>query len=73
MRLSDIPEAWGKTVKAVCKDGYTVIGPYDGYENGADSGEDREILHIAQTASDGFRYIEGVYVDEIESFEVLDG
>lgn len=73
MMIEDIPEVWGKNVRVVCADGYTVVGPYNGYELGCDNDEMRDMLHVLQETPGGVKYVEGVYVDEIESFEVLDG
>ncbi len=71
MMIEDIPEVWGKNVRVVCADGYTVV--YNGYELGCDNDEMRDMLHVLQETPGGVKYVEGVYVDEIESFEVLDG
>lgn len=72
MMIEDIPEVWGKTINVICIDGYAITGSYNGYELGCDNEEMRDVLMVGRVTSDGVKFIEDVYADEIESFEVLD-
>lgn len=66
MRLSDIPEYWGKNILIELSDGSSIEGLYGGFENWADSDDERESVYI-----DFGQYLEQIYVDDIKSVSVV--
>lgn len=66
MKLCDLPNLSGKTIRAITKDGEIVEGRYSGFENRADSDDERESIFIAFDW-----YDEQIYVDEIDRVEVV--